>query len=79
MNAASLAAGAIVGLSLGLTGGGGAIFAVPLLVYWIGGDGPRSGAAGHGLLWSAAGPTGFFVDAVDSIDGAPVERPCTRR
>ena len=33
---ASVAAGAIVGLSLGLTGGGGAIFAVPLLVYWIG-------------------------------------------
>lgn len=34
--AASVAAGVIVGLSLGLTGGGGAIFAVPLLVYWIG-------------------------------------------
>jgi uncharacterized membrane protein YfcA len=33
---ASLAAGGLVGLSLGLTGGGGAIFAVPLLVYWIG-------------------------------------------
>ncbi len=32
----SVAAGWIVGLSLGLTGGGGAIFAVPLLVYWIG-------------------------------------------
>jgi uncharacterized membrane protein YfcA len=28
--------GAIVGLSLGLTGGGGAIFAVPLLVYGVG-------------------------------------------
>lgn len=28
--------GAIVGLSLGLTGGGGSIFAVPLLVYGIG-------------------------------------------
>ena len=41
MNAATLAAGAIVGLSLGLTGGGGAIFAVPLLVYWIGVD-PRT-------------------------------------
>ena len=34
--AASVAAGGLVGLSLGLTGGGGAIFAVPLLVYWIG-------------------------------------------
>lgn len=32
----SMAAGVLVGLSLGLTGGGGAIFAVPLLVYWIG-------------------------------------------
>ena len=34
----SVAAGAVVGMSLGLTGGGGAIFAVPLLVYWIGID-----------------------------------------
>ena len=34
--AAAVAAGVVVGLSLGLTGGGGAIFAVPLLVYWIG-------------------------------------------
>jgi uncharacterized protein len=34
--AASVASGVIVGLSLGLTGGGGAIFAVPLLVYGIG-------------------------------------------
>lgn len=39
--AAAVAAGGIVGLSLGLTGGGGAIFAVPLLVYWIGVD-PRT-------------------------------------
>lgn len=34
----SLLFGAIVGLSLGLTGGGGAIFAVPLLVYGLGLD-----------------------------------------
>jgi uncharacterized membrane protein YfcA len=34
----AIAAGGLVGLSLGLTGGGGAIFAVPLLVYWIGVD-----------------------------------------
>ncbi len=34
----SVVAGIVVGLSLGLTGGGGAIFAVPLLVYWIGID-----------------------------------------
>ena len=32
----SVVFGAIVGLSLGLTGGGGAIFAVPLLVYGLG-------------------------------------------
>ena len=31
----SLVLGAIVGISLGLTGGGGAIFAVPLLVYGL--------------------------------------------
>ena len=31
----SLICGAVVGLSLGLTGGGGAIFAVPLLVYGL--------------------------------------------
>jgi uncharacterized membrane protein YfcA len=34
--ALSLVFGAVVGLSLGLTGGGGAIFAVPLLVYGLG-------------------------------------------
>ena len=34
----SVVAGILVGLSLGLTGGGGGIFAVPLLVYWIGVD-----------------------------------------
>ena len=38
---ATAAAGGLVGLSLGLTGGGGAIFAVPLLIYWIGVD-PRT-------------------------------------
>lgn len=36
MSPLSLIFGAVVGLSLGLTGGGGAIFAVPLLVYGIG-------------------------------------------
>ncbi len=35
MPALSLFFGAVVGLSLGLTGGGGAIFAVPLLVYGL--------------------------------------------
>ena len=28
--------GSVIGLSLGLTGGGGAIFAVPLLIYGLG-------------------------------------------
>jgi uncharacterized membrane protein YfcA len=36
MSPLSLVFGAAVGLSLGLTGGGGAIFAVPLLVYGLG-------------------------------------------
>ena len=36
MSPLSLILGAVVGLSLGLTGGGGAIFAVPLLVYGLG-------------------------------------------
>lgn len=31
----ALLPGVLVGFSLGLTGGGGAIFAVPLLVYWL--------------------------------------------
>jgi uncharacterized membrane protein YfcA len=34
--AAAIASGGLVGLSMGLTGGGGAILAVPLLVYLIG-------------------------------------------
>ena len=36
MSALTLIFGAIVGFSLGLTGGGGAIFAVPLLIYGLG-------------------------------------------
>ena len=32
----AMISGGIVGLSMGLTGGGGAILAVPLLVYWLG-------------------------------------------
>jgi len=49
---AAVLSGGIVGLSLGLTGGGGAIFAVPLLVYWIGVD-PRT-AVGISLVTVAA-------------------------
>jgi uncharacterized membrane protein YfcA len=49
----SVACGAIVGLSLGLTGGGGAIFAVPLLVYGL--RVPASQAVGISL--AAVGAT----------------------
>lgn len=34
----AILSGCLVGLSMGLTGGGGAILAVPLLVYWLGED-----------------------------------------
>lgn len=55
--------GALVGFSLGLTGGGGAIFAVPLLVYAL--NVPASEAVGISLL--AVGVTalvGFVQRAV---------------
>lgn len=55
----SLIFGGIVGLSLGLTGGGGAIFAVPLLVYGMSID-PRQAV---GISLAAVGVTslaGFF-------------------
>lgn len=51
----TLLSGAIVGLSLGLTGGGGAIFAVPLLVYAIGLP-PREAV---GVSLAAVGATAF--------------------
>ena len=44
----SVAAGVLAGLSMGLTGGGGAIFAVPMLASCVGG-GPRA-AVGVSLL-----------------------------
>lgn len=52
----SLIYGAIVGLSLGLTGGGGAIFAVPLLVYGLSID-PRQAV---GISLAAVGMTSLF-------------------
>lgn len=51
----SLIFGAVVGLSLGLTGGGGAIFAVPLLVYGLGVDTRESVA----ISLAAVGATSF--------------------
>jgi len=55
MTPLSLIFGAVVGLSLGLTGGGGAIFAVPLLVYGLGAD-PREAIA---ISLAAVGATSF--------------------
>ena len=55
----AIVAGIVVGLSLGLTGGGGAIFAVPLLVYWIGVE--PSTAVGISLLTVAATAAVGFV------------------
>lgn len=49
----ALTFGAVVGLSLGLTGGGGAIFAVPLLVYGLSID-PRQAV---GISLAAVGMT----------------------
>lgn len=55
MSSLSLIFGAVVGLSLGLTGGGGAIFAVPLLVYGL--NVPTREAVGISL--AAVGVTSF--------------------
>lgn len=77
--------GGIVGFSLGLTGGGGAIFAVPLLVYGLG-VAPREAV---GISLAAVGVTSFvgflgrwrarkveirtgLVFAVAGMFGAPV-------
>ena len=51
--------GAVVGLSLGLTGGGGAIFAVPLLVYGLGVD-PREAIGASLVTVGAAALVGFL-------------------
>lgn len=55
MSILTLLCGAVVGLSLGLTGGGGAIFAVPLLVYALSVD-PR---AAIGVSLVTVGLTSF--------------------
>ena len=54
--ALSLGFGGIVGFSLGLTGGGGSIFAVPLLIYGL--DVPAKQAMGVSL--AAVGATALF-------------------
>jgi len=55
MSSLSVIFGALVGFSLGLTGGGGAIFAVPLLVYGLG-VAPREAV---GISLAAVGATSF--------------------
>ena len=67
---AAVAAGGLVGLSLGLTGGGGAIFAVPLLVYGLGVD-PRT-AVGISLVTVA---TTALVGAIERWRYGQVEVP----
>ena len=82
--------GALIGFSLGLTGGGGAIFAVPILVYALGV--PAREAVGISLLTVGSTafvgfvqrarqgkvefPTGFLF-AVAGMLGAPIEGSAT--
>src|SRR6186997_2040653 len=60
----TLLLGALVGFSLGLTGGGGAIFAVPLLVYGLAVD-PRQ-AVGASLITVATTALLGFVQRARS-------------
>jgi uncharacterized membrane protein YfcA len=69
-NPLSLVFGAVVGISLGLTGGGGAIFAVPLLVYGLSED-PHE-AVGVSLV--AVGVTAF-VGFLGRLRQGQVETP----
>ncbi|MFY8216203.1 MAG: TSUP family transporter, partial [Chthoniobacterales bacterium] len=57
--------GAIVGLSLGLTGGGGSIFAVPLLVYGLSMDFRRAVA----LSLAVVGLTALYGAVVQARQG----------
>lgn len=68
MLALNLLFGAIVGLSLGLTGGGGSIFAVPLLVYGLGAR-PREAV---GVSLAAVGATAL-AGAVQRLRAGQVE------
>lgn len=54
MTLSSLACGSLVGLSLGLTGGGGSIFAVPLLFYILGMGFRSSVVASLGVVGTTA-------------------------
>jgi uncharacterized membrane protein YfcA len=56
LSSLGVAYGAVIGLALGLTGGGGSIFAVPLLVYGLG-VAPR---AAVGVSLAAVGATSLY-------------------
>ncbi|OYW16354.1 MAG: hypothetical protein B7Z55_14215 [Planctomycetales bacterium 12-60-4] len=56
MSAWFILSGALIGLSLGLTGGGGSIIAVPLLIYGLAVE-PREAV---GVSLAAVGATAFF-------------------
>ena len=64
----SLVLGAFVGLSLGLTGGGGSIFAVPLLVYVLG----VSAREAVGISLASVGATAF-VGTLSRLRGGEVD------
>ncbi len=62
---AALAAGALIGLVLGLVGGGGSILAVPLLVYVVGVESPHAaiGTAAVAVALNAAASLGGHARA----------------
>jgi len=55
MDLVALLSGLLVGVSLGLTGGGGSIFAVPLLVYALGLPAPTAVGLSLGIVGLTAG------------------------
>lgn len=54
MTVSAILYGSIVGLSLGLTGGGGSIFAVPLLIYGLGFEFAQATALSLGIVAATA-------------------------
>lgn len=56
---AGAGAGALVGGSLGLVGGGGSILAVPLMVYWVGVSSPHVAIGTSALAVAANAATGL--------------------
>jgi hypothetical protein len=56
---AGAGAGALVGCSLGLVGGGGSILAVPMMVYWVGVSNPHVAIGTSALAVAANAATGL--------------------